>query len=148
MAVGLKIINGDFTINASGAVDVVTETEKAIRDFGKMLVTKKEYPENLTTYTRYNPTYGTELDNRSRYAGLSRSTIRDVVISLLNEGIVNYISLQEKRTNLSLGEIVTSVNFDAFYDIEDKRNLVVPITISTASNSKEISMGQYIQTIG
>ena len=148
MAVGLKIVNGDFSINASGTVDVVTESEKAIRDFGKMLITKKEYPENLTTYTRYNPNYGTELDNRSRYAGLSRTAIRDVVISLLNEGIINYIALQESRTNLSLGEIITSVNFDAFYDIQDKRNLVVPITISTAGSSKEISMGQYIQTIG
>ena len=148
MAVGLKIVNGDFIINSAGTVDVVTESEKAVRDFGKMLVTKKEYPENLTTYTRYNPTYGTELDNRSRYAGLSRTAIRDVVISLLNEGVVGYIALQEARTNLSLGEIITSVNFDAFYDIQDKRNLIVPIKISTASNSQEISMGQYIQTIG
>lgn len=148
MAVGLKIVDGDFIINGSGTVDVVTESEKAVRDFGKMLVTKKEYPENLTTYTRYNPKYGTELDNRSKYAGLSRELIRDVVISLLNEGITEYIILQETRSNLSLGEVITSVNFDAFYDIQDKRNLVVPITISTASNSKEISMGQYIQTIG
>ena len=148
MAVGLKMISGDFIINNSGTLDIVTETDKAVRDFGKMLITKKEYQENITTFTRYNPTYGTELDNRSKYSGLSRAAIRDVVVTLLNEAITNYIALQEQRTNLSVGEIVTSVNFDAFYDIEDKRNLVVPITFSSAGGTKPISMGQYVQPIG
>jgi len=148
MAIGLKIIDGDFIINNSGTVDTVTEVEKATRDFGKMLITKKEYTDNTTTFTRYNPLYGTELDNGARFRGLSRASIRDTVISLLNEAIVEYLALQEKRDNLSIGEIITSVDFDAFYDAQDMRNLVLPIKFTSASGSQEISMGDYIQPIG
>jgi len=113
-----------------------------------MLVTKKEYTENTTIYTRYNPTYGTELDNRAQYRGLSRSAIRDTVVTLLNDAITTYLALQEKRDNLSIGEIITSVEFDAFYDAEDRRNLVVPIKFTSASGSEEIDLGEYIQPIG
>ena len=72
MAVGLKIVEGDVVINNAGLIDVVEQTAKCLRDFGKMISTKKEYYGNETAYYRYNPSYGTELENKSRYRGMSK----------------------------------------------------------------------------
>ena len=148
MAVGLKIVNGDIVISASGNIEIVEQDKKCTRDFGKMLITEKEYNSNTTTYTRYNPDYGVELNNKSLFAGLSRMSIRDTIITLLNEAIKRYINLQESRDNLDIGEIITSINFDAYYDSKDARYLIVEIYFSTAyTGQQSISMGQFIQAV-
>src|SRR5271157_2878356 len=116
MAAGLTWVNGDFILDASGTVPVVTSTNKCTRDLGKMLVTSTEFGGNETSYTRYNPNYGTELNNLALYRGLSRSAIRDVVLMKLNEAIAGYIILQESRANLEIGEIITYVTTDAVFD--------------------------------
>ena len=95
MAVGLKFIEGDFVITPSGNIEIVEQSKKCARDLGKMAVTNKEFYGNETTYSRYNPNYGTELNNRSLYAGLSRQSIRDTVIQLLNQAFTYYKVLQE-----------------------------------------------------
>ena len=147
MAVGMKIVNGDFVINQSGGIDMVEETAKGTRDFGKMLITGKEYPNNTTTYDRYNPEYGTELDNKSQYVGLSRMGKRDSVIMLLNNAIATYLKLQESRSNLDFGEVITNVEFDAFYDVRDMRNLIIEIKFETAYGGQPISLGQFVQNV-
>jgi len=147
VAVGLKIIDGDFVINRSGQVETVVESEKCKRDLHKMLMTSAEYPGNTTTFERYNPNYGTQLDNLSLYQGLSRLAIRDTVIQLLNEAIASYITLQESRTNLSIGEVITYINFDVFYNVDDIRELVVRITFGTAGTTGDITLPDYIQSI-
>ena len=147
MAVGMKIVNGDFVINQSGGIDMVEETAKGTRDFGKMLITGKEYPNNTTTYDRYNPEYGTELDNKSQYVGLSRMGKRDSVIMLLNSAIATYLKLQESRSNLDFGEVITNVEFDAFYDVRDMRNLIIEIKFETAYGGQPISLGQFVQNV-
>ena len=147
MAVGMKIVNGDFIINQSGGIEMVEETAKGTRDFGKMLITGKEYPNNTTTYDRYNPEYGTELDNKSQYVGLSRMGKRDSVIMLLNSAIATYLKLQESRSNLDFGEVITNVEFDAFYDVRDMRNLIIEIKFETAYGGQPISLGQFVQNV-
>ena len=147
MAVGMKIVNGDFIINQSGGIEMVEETAKGTRDFGKMLITGKEYPNNTTTYDRYNPEYGTELDNKSQYVGLSRMGKRDSVIMLLNNAIATYLKLQESRSNLDFGEVITNVEFDAFYDVRDMRNLIIEIKFETAYGGQPISLGQFVQNV-
>jgi len=147
MAVGMKIVNGDFVINQSGGIEMVEETAKGTRDFGKMLITGKEYPNNTTTYDRYNPEYGTELDNKSQYVGLSRMGKRDSVIMLLNSAIATYLKLQESRSNLDFGEVITNVEFDAFYDVRDMRNLIIEIKFETAYGGQPISLGQFVQNV-
>lgn len=147
MAVGLKIVDGDVVINNAGTLDIVEQNEKCSRDFGKMLVTEKEYEENLTTYYRYNPNYGTELNNKRLLRGISKSAMRDTVIMLLNEAINNYLRLQEARVNLDLGEIIRYVNFEVYFDIESPADIVIEIKFATAYSNEEVSMGQYVQSI-
>lgn len=147
MAVGLKIIGGDFVISPAGAIEMVDQTDKCTRDFGKMLMTDKEYPNNTTTYDRYNPDYGTELNNKSQYVGLSRMGKRDSVIILLNDAINNYLKLQESRNNLDFGEVITNVNFEVFYNVRDMRNLIIDVSFETAYGGQTISLGQFIQNV-
>ena len=149
MAVGLKIIGGDFVINGSGRVEMVEQSDKCSRDLGKMLVTSKLFSnnENETTYSRYNPNYGTELENRSLYSGLSRMSIRDTIIGLLNNAISTYIRLQEGRDNLDIGEVITYIDFDVYYDVDDLRNLIIDIKFGTAYGGGELSLGQFVQSI-
>lgn len=147
MAVGLKIVEGDVVINASGNLEMVEQNEKCARDLGKMLLTGSEYTGNETQFERYNPNYGTELNNKNQYRGLSRMSIRDTVIMLLNAGIKRYLTIQEGRDNLDLGEIITNIDFDVYYDMEDLRELVIEIKFGTAYSNQEISLGQYTQSI-
>jgi len=147
MAVGLKIVNGDFIIGQGGTIEMVSEVTKCTRDFGKMLVTEKEYTTNITTYERYNPEYGTELNNKAQYVGLSRMGKRDSVTMLLNDAIASYLKLQESRDNLDFGEVITNVDFDAFYDVRDMRNLIIEISFETAFGGQPVSLGQYIQNV-
>lgn len=147
MAVGMKIVNGDFVIGQSGGIEMVDQADKGTRDFGKMLLTGKEYPNNTTTYNRYNPNYGTELENKSQYVGLSRMGKRDSVIMLLNEAIASYLKLQESRDNLDFGEVITNVDFEVFYDVRDMRNLIIDIKFETAYGGQPISLGQFVQNV-
>ena len=45
MAIGLKIIDGDFIVDSGGIVQMLTPAEKCSRDIGKLLITKSEYME-------------------------------------------------------------------------------------------------------
>jgi hypothetical protein len=147
MAVGLKIIGGDIVINRNGTLDMVSQTDKCRRDFMKMIVTSKEFIGNETSFERYNPFYGTELNNLAMYRGLSRKSIRDVVIIALNESISQYITLQESRNNLDLGEVITGIDFEVFYDVEDQRYLAFTISMTTAQGV-EVNVDDLVQYVG
>lgn len=147
MAVGVKIVNGDIVLNDSGSIDVLNPAQKCSRDIGKFLITGNEYFGNETTFYRYNPEYGTELDNRILYAGLSRLAVRDSVTLLLNQAITNYITLQENRNNLDLAEVITGINFNVFFNEENKTQLIVDIKYTTMDSNEEQSPGQFIQTV-
>jgi hypothetical protein len=112
-----------------------------------MLITDKEYADTITTYDRYDPDYGTELNNKSRYTGLSRMGKRDAIIMILNEDVASYLKLQESRSNLDFGEVITNVDFEVFYDARDMRNLIIEINFETAYGGQPISLGQYIQNV-
>ena len=148
MATGLKIINGDFVINDSGSVETLLSKEKCARDLGKMLITEKENTSNETSYYRYNSTYGTDLNNQLNYQGLSRPMIKDIVTILVNQAITNYISLQEGRTNLSIDEIITGVNFTVLYNSEDLKIILIDIKYTTLASNSEQSLGQFVQNVG
>jgi hypothetical protein len=147
MAVGLKILNGDVVINNAGTLDIVEQNAKCSRDFGKMLITDKEYEGNITSYYRYNPSYGTELNNKRLYIGLSRAAMRDTIIILLNDAISAYMRIQENRTNLDLGEVIRYVNFEVYFDVEDLTSLIIEIKFATAYSNEEINLGQFSQNI-
>ena len=91
MAIGLKIINGDFVIDGSGALDYVSEGSKCLRDFGKMLVTDHEGMDNVTTYYRYNPLFGSQLRNLSKQTGLSKQSLLSFAKELVFTSIQNYL---------------------------------------------------------
>lgn len=131
MAIGLKIIDGDVNILPSGKLDTIEESEKAARDFVKMMRTDVESFDDLTEYYRYNPKYGNLL-SRLIAQGLGRLTIIEVATSLLQTSIQNYLSLQESRNNLSAGEIIINVSYDVAFNIDEPSVLIVPVSITTA----------------
>lgn len=146
MAIGIKVVNGDFVINNSGTLDLIGPSDKCSRDFGKMLSTKTEYVGNETSFYRYNPSYGTQLDNNTMFSGMHRDTIKDVIILLLNEAMSDYLKLQESRGNLSIEEVITGVRFDAYYDPLEPAILRLDIKYSTIIGDDQ-SPGTYMQRI-
>lgn len=116
MAIGLSIISKDIVISNNGTLDLISGQDKVSRDFKKMLQTDVESPNNTTSYYRYNPLYGTELNRRELYNGLSRQSILEVINLLCNQAIKNYIALQESRDNLDIEEVITAVNYHTVYD--------------------------------
>jgi len=130
MAVGLKIVGGDFVLDGSGALDFVTEGDKCLRDFGKMLVTDNEGADNVTSYYRYNPTYGNQLRNLSRQTGLRKNVLLTFAKELVYITIQNYLDLQERRDNLSEGEIITDIKYDVYYDPDNPSIVLIPIVIT------------------
>lgn len=146
MAEGLKIVNGDWSVDANGGVRRVTGSDKLSRDFGKMIVTDAETPQNQTTYYRYNPTYGNYVNNTSLFANLPQIGKLEAVVELMYTTIQNYITLQEARNNLDLSEIIVDINFDAYYDIYDPTKIIIPIRI-TNGEGLELSETEFEQRI-
>lgn len=130
MAVGLKIVGGDFVIDGSGALEYTTEGNKCLRDFGKALVTDSEGIDNVTTYYRYNPTYGNQLRNLSRQTGLKKDQLLNFAKELVYITIRNYLDLQESRDNLSEGEIITNIKYDVYYDSNNPGTILIPIKLT------------------
>jgi hypothetical protein len=146
MAIGLKIVNGDFVLDNSGQVQMLNVAEKCRRDIGKFLITESEYANNETTYYRYNPQYGTEINNKILYEGLPRSAIRDTVVTKLNEALRYYVTNQETRNNLDLEEILTGFDFDVFFDSFDPTKLLIDIRFQTLTADEE-TLGQFEQRV-
>jgi len=146
MAIGLKIVEGDFVLDNSGLVEMLTPAEKCSRDIGKLLITKSEYVGNETTYSRYNSQYGTEIDNKLLYAGVSRSIIRDTVITKLNESLTYYVSLQELRNNLDIEEVLTGFDFDVFFDSYDPTTLLINMRFQTLTADQQ-TLAQFEQKV-
>lgn len=132
MATGFNIVNGDLVITTAGTLETLVPSKKCSRDLGKMLTTNSEYYGNETAYVRYNPSYGTELNNTSLYRNLSREAIRDVAVMKINEAVKDYIAVQESRTNLELGEIITYFNFDVVFDAANATKLIITISFGNA----------------
>jgi len=143
VASGLQIVNGDFVIGHTGAVEIVEKGPKCLRDFGKMLQTSSESSDNQTEYFRYNPTYGSLLDKLITH-NMSKSTILEIASSLLYATIQNYLELQETRDNLTAGEIIIDVNFDVNFDVRTPGLLVIPMSITT-SEGVTYNLGEFEQ---
>ena len=146
MAIGLKIVEGDFIISPSGAVEFVQDGDKCLRDFGKMLKTDIQTDNNETTYDRYNPNYGNMLCNTQLYSGLTRSTTLEVVNNLVYSTIENYLALQESRANIQVGELILDTKYSTYYDPEDPRTILVPIKI-TNGQGLDLVVGEFEQVI-
>ena len=147
MAVGINVVNGDFVINPSGTLETLLPSQKCVRDLGKVILTEIENPNNETEYYRYNPTYGTYLNNTLLYNNLSKTAARDAIVLGLNTALAKYISLQESRLNLDMDEIITGINFDVFFNVEDEKEIIINIKYTTLSSGEQ-TLGQFTQTIG
>jgi len=135
MAIGLKIINGDFSI-VNKQLELVSDVAKTRRDFVKFLTTESEYAENTTTYNRYNPQYGTELGRQNLYKNLSIDAIVDLMNLKLEQAMKYYISLQESRTNLSLAEIITDMSYVVYKDLYESQMIRFQIDLRVASGEE------------
>lgn len=131
MAIGFKIVNGDYVIDYSGALETISSGEKCLRDFEKVMRTNVESTDARPVLYRYNPKYGNLL-KRLVSSNLSKQTILEVAKSLLYNSIQRYLSLQESRDNLSSGEIIIDIVYDVFFDINRAGMLKVPMKITNA----------------
>ena len=146
MAAGLKIVNGDFSIDVSGALEYANEGEKCLRDFGKMLVTDNEGIDNITTYYRYNPSYGSQLKNLSRQTGLKRNSLLNFAKELVYISIRNYLDLQESRNNLSEGEVIVDIKYDVYYDPNNLSTILIPMSL-TNGQGQIFNLGEFEERI-
>ncbi len=146
MAIGLKMIDGDFFFTASGSIETVSGKDKGTRDFDKMLRTDAEISTNLTTYYRYNPNYGSYLVCMTGAMG-SRKNLLNSAKDLIDKTIKNYIALQESRNNLSLGEILVDISYDVYYDPNNPSTILIPMTITTAESTNSTTSVTYEQVI-
>ena len=145
MAFGFQIINGDWVMKQGSLTQVVGKA-KVSRDFGKMLNTAQEYPKNVTTYTRYNPTYGSTLNQTEGYYGLNNQGIMDLIKSQLHESITSYIALQESRNNLDYTEIIANVDTMVYMDLTDAQSIRFDI-VGLLATSESIPLGTFSQQL-
>jgi hypothetical protein len=144
MAIGLKIVNGDFLIEGR-KLSFIQDNEKLLRDFRKFLLTEAEQENNLTSYYRYNPKYGTNTNNKELYINLSTQSIIDLINQNLSISIKYYVALQESRNNLSLGEIISNVEYMTYADTVDKRIIRINMNIIVPKNNV-LNVGTFSQT--
>ena len=145
MAIGFKINNGDFLIE-NKKITFIQDNEKLLRDFRKFLMTESENDNNLTTYYRYNPKYGTNINNKALYTNLSTSSVIQLINQNLSSNIKYYVTLQEGRSNLSLGEIITNVEFMTFLDTNIKTQINIAINIIVPGNNV-LNVGTFTQSV-
>jgi hypothetical protein len=132
MAIGLQFLNGDFVLSNKKIV-FVQNIDKVRRDFVKFLVTDKETTLNKTSYSRYNPNYGTNINNTELYKNLTPKATLDMLELQLTESIKYYITLQETRTNLSLSEVISDLAFSVYQDLNDPQKIKFNIQVKVAS---------------
>lgn len=143
MAVGLKIEQGDYHIREDGKAETVSNNEKCLRDFGKMLKTDAVNFDIDPNNKRYNPYYGIKLRNANLLKGLPLSSRIDVINDSLKESVSYYIKLQEQRTNLSVGEIITDIQYIVYADPKNSQRIIVNFKITNGSGNT-FNLEQYI----
>jgi hypothetical protein len=146
MAIGLQIQNGDWVIQDS-AILTVEKQDKVKRDVHKFLSTDQEYDDNITSFSRYNPQYGIELNKRSLYRGLSIDSIIDQMNKSLSTSLKWFLSLQESRANLSYEEIILDMQFYVFLDPDSKTTLKLKVDLLLQGSKTYNTLGVYSQEV-
>lgn len=114
-----KFKNGDFVPTMSGTFAKVTGTEKVSRDIDKLLSTDVEFAGSESKYSRYNPDYGTQLNNKKMFKGLTESEVISKVNDLVKQALEYYVANQKNNDNLPLDE---TVNYFEYYSVIDAKN--------------------------
>lgn len=144
MATGLKIENGDFVIT-NKEIELLNGYEKLKRDLLKFLLTEKENLRNTTDYYRYNPNFGTDINNKELYINMNYSTKVDLVKEKLGACLRYYIAVQESRSNISLDEIISNIDLLVF-QTNDPSIIKIKIVVGTPSQTQQ-EIGTFNQTI-
>lgn len=137
MALGIQIINGDFVLSSRKLV-FVQNLDKVKRDFVKFLTTDKESTLNKTSYIRYNPKYGTNINNTELYKNLTQKATLDMLEMQLSDAIKYYITLQETRKNLSLSEVISDLVFSVYQDLDNVQKIKFNIQVQVATGQTTV----------
>ena len=154
MALGLQMIAGDFVINPNGSVAYVVETDKASRDFLKMMQTPTSPNTNTTVSNgvyRYNPTYGNRLVSIKALGSMTQDQIIASVNLILAQDIKNYVDMQDSREDQTLGEIILSLDYNIYFktpyaNTPEVLNTVY-ITFTMTTPSTTINVGTFSQQV-
>lgn len=144
---GFAFSNGDFVYNPSGFFEKVTGTQKIRRDIYKRLVTDKQFDSNQTTYERYNPDYGTSLNNKKVFAQLSRADILNTINSMVNAALQDQVANQKNQVNLPADEVIDYVDFITVYDSKKQDLAKCSITVKLVTG-QVIDLGTFVQKVG
>lgn len=131
-----KFKNGDFVPTMSGSFAKVSGSDKVARDIDKLLSTDVEFAGSESKYSRYNPDYGTQLNNKKLFKGLSEAEVLNKVNELVRQALEYYVSSQKNSDNLPLDE---TVNYFEYYSVIDAKNKTIVrtrIMIYMADSSK------------
>jgi hypothetical protein len=143
---GFSFSNGDFVFNPSGYFEKVTGAEKVRRDMFKRLASDKEFDTNKTNYYRYNPNYGTKLNNKKIFANLSRANVLPTINSLINEALQDAVASQKIQTNMSPDELINYVDFFTIYDSNNPALAKCTITVSLLTG-QTLNLGTFTQEL-
>ncbi len=146
MAIGLKMVQGDFVIE-NKKISIVSDFDKLKRDLLKFLVTSVEDESNYTPYYRYNPNYGLGIDNHELYKNLNVQLQIDLINNKLAEALNYYVSLQESRDNISFYEVISNIDFMVYQSPTDRQTIKIQIFIYTPDGNKQ-EIGTFNQTVG
>jgi len=146
MARGLQMQNGDWLVQDRALV-LVEKHDKVRRDLNKFLLTEQEYDTNLTSFSRYNPSYGVQLNNIIMYKGLSTTMIIDQMNKNLSASLKWYLNLQESRSNLSYEEIILDMQFFVYVDPDIATKLRFSIELLLQGNKTYSTLGVYSQEV-
>ena len=145
MAIGLNIVDGDYVIKVDGQLETVDGTKKTARDFKKMLNTEVAPAEGVGS-VRYNPNYGNKLNTKDYLANVPRNSLIDTINLLLSESIGYYLNIQEQRSNLSVEEVITGVDYLAYFDPSNSQRILIDISITTGKG-EEVPIGEFAEEV-
>ena len=138
--------NGDLVYNQAGYFEKTSGLEKKRRDLFKRLITDKEFTGNESYYYRYNPTYGTELNNKRIFSNLSREDIINTINQLINSALQAEVANQISQSNLPFDELIEYVDFFTSFDNKNKALAKCKILVKLSSG-QVLDLGTFTQEI-
>lgn len=127
--------NGDFVSTRSGTFSKISGIAKVARDIDKLLATDSEFAGSSTGYYRYNPNYGTRLNNKAIFNGLSRVDTVAKVNEVVKEALEYFVALQKNQSNLPIDETVNYFDYYSAFDLKNKTIVRTKIQIYMANGS-------------
>lgn len=144
---GFKIKNGDFVLDESGYFQTVSSIDKIKRDLYKRLTTDKYWGSNETAYYRYNPDYGTVLNNYAIYNKVQGVDLITTINNAIQAALIDIVKTQKADTQLPYDEVIDVFDYYSYFDPHNPIIVKSKITVKLV-NGTTLNLGTFSQDIG